>query len=130
MHSDDNISISMTLSEEVKCTRSCWGGILYRLCFRGKYHMGQTLDGVKFLGNGLYFVSCRKSNLEKLVIIFFFNFHFFAFLFWVANRSLRKKLNLNDVIDSYMIHNSNTFIGSCKNYTLLSDQIFKRHCLN
>ena len=39
-------------------------------------------------------------------------------------------MNLNDVIDSYMIHNSNTFIGSCKNYTLLSDQIFKRHCLN
>ena len=77
--------------------------------------MGQTLDGVKFLGNGLYFVSCRKSNLEKLVIIFFFNFHFFAFLFWVANRSSRKKLNLNDVIDSYMIHNSNTFIGSCEN---------------
>ena len=77
--------------------------------------MGQTLDGVKFLGNGFQFVSCRKWNLEKLVIIFFLIFTFFAFLFWVANRSLRKKLNLNDVIDSYMIHNSNKFIGSCKN---------------
>ena len=53
--------------------------------------MGQTLDGVKFLGNGLQFVSCRKWNLEKLVIIFFFKFSLFCLPFLGSKQKLEEK---------------------------------------